>query len=85
MAKSAIAAIDAAVSELLNAQRLTWFDRLPDDARETLTAARAKFHAGGYGNLKRNTLCRILIEHAAKQGWKTPKLKGMTEWLARHD
>jgi hypothetical protein len=85
MAKSALAVIDAAVAEVVNAQRATWFERLPDDARETLVAARAKFHAGGYGTLKRTTLCRILIQHATKQGWKVPKLKGMSEWLAKHD
>jgi hypothetical protein len=85
MAKSALAAIDAAVAEVVNAQRATWFDRLPDDARETLAAARAKFRAGGYGTLKRHTLARVLIAHAAERGWKVPMNKGMNEWLARHD
>lgn len=84
MARSALAAIDAAVAEVVNAQRVTWFDRLPADAQDTLAAAREKFYSGGYGTLKRTTLCRILIEHAAKQGWKTPKLKGMCEWLAKN-
>lgn len=85
MAKSTLAAIDAAVAEVVNAQRATWFDRLPDDARETLTAARAKFHAGGYGTLKRNTLSRVLMAHAAERGWKIPMTKGLNEWLAKKD
>ena len=85
MAKSALSAIDAAVAEVLNAQLVTWLDRLKDDARETLLAARAKFHSGGYGTLKRNTLARVLIAHAAERGWKIPQAKGVSEWLAKHD
>lgn len=85
MARNALAAIDAAVAQVVNAQRVTWLDRLPDDARETLLAARAKFHAGGYGALKRNTLARVLIAHAAERGWKIPQAKGVSEWLAKHD
>lgn len=82
---SPLAAIDAAVAEELNAQRRTWFDRLPEDARETLAAARQKFHAGGYGNLKRHTLARVLMAHAAERGWKIPMAKGLNEWLVKRD
>lgn len=83
MPRNPLAAIDAAVEQALNAPRTTWFERLPDDARETLLAAREKFHSGGYGTLRPHTLCRVLTEHAEKQGWKIAKIKGLSEWLAK--
>lgn len=85
MAKSALAAIDAAVSEAVNARPTMWLDRLPDDARELMLAARGKFQAGGYGELKRLTLARILHEHADKQGWKVADPTRLAQWLAKHD
>jgi hypothetical protein len=85
MAKSALAVIDAAVAEAASQHRLTWIDRLPDEARNLMLAAREKFQAGGYGELKRLTLARILHEHAEKQGWKVADPTRLAEWLAKHD
>lgn len=78
-----LADIDAAVAAVTAERRLTWFDRLPTEAMDTLLAAREKFHAGGYGKLRRLTLARILIDHAAKRGWRTCDDKRLSEWLAK--
>ena len=85
MAKNALAAIDAAVADVVNARPTTWIDRLPDDARDVMLAAREKFQAGGYGELKRLTLARILFDHAEQQGWKIADPTRLAQWLAKHD
>ena len=85
MARNALAAIDAAVAEVVNARPTTWIDRLSDDAREVMLAAREKFQAGGYGELKRLTLARILFDHAEQQGWKIADPTRLAQWLAKHD
>jgi hypothetical protein len=61
-------------------RRKTWFDHLPSDAREVLTAARKKFHAGGY-EISRHALAKVLIEHAKGRGWRTCDQRRMCEWL----
>lgn len=85
MAKNALAAIDAAVAEVVNAKPATWLDRLPDDARDMMLAAREKFRSGGYGTVKKLTLARILYDHAEQQGWKIADPRRLAEWLAKHD
>lgn len=85
MARNALAAIDAAVAEVVNARRETWIDRLPDDARGVLLAAREKFQAGGYGGVKKLTLAKVLYDHAGQQGWKIADPTRLAQWLAKHD
>lgn len=85
MAKGALAVIDAAVAQVANARRETWVDRLPDEARELLIAAREKFQSGGYGTVKKLTLARVLYEHAETQGWKVADPTRLSAWLAKHD
>ena len=80
MGKSLLADIDAAAAAA-SVTRTIWFDRLPPDAVETLNAAREKFMAGGYGQLKAQPLARILLEHAAKRGWVLCDIKRLAEWL----
>lgn len=78
-----LADIDAAVAAFTAERRLTWFDRLPTEAMDSLLAARQKFQSGGYGDLPRLTLARVLIDYAEKHGWKTCDYKRMGEWLRK--
>jgi hypothetical protein len=80
-----LAEIDVAVAAAMAERRLTWFDRLPTEAMDTLLAAREKFHAGGYGTTKRLTLARILIEYCETRGWRSCDHKRMGEWLAKRN
>lgn len=78
-------AIDQAVTAHVSmSQPRTWFERLPTEAQETLTAARDKFLAGGY-TVTRTVLARVLISHAEKRGWKLGYLKRLTSWLGTQD
>lgn len=87
MAKSrvsnALADIDASVATIAAERQLTWFDRLPTDAMDTLLAAKTKFRSGGYGSTKRLTLARILVNYGQEHGWKVCDSKRMSEWLAK--
>lgn len=85
MARNVLADIDAAVASVAAERRLTWFDRLPTEAMDTLLAAREKFHAGGYGTTKRHTLARILLEYCQTRGWRSCDCKRMSEWLAKRN
>lgn len=74
--------IDSAVAVTAEAaKRKTWFDALPTEAQQTLTAARDKFNAGGY-EISRLALGRVLVDHATKRGWKIADARRMAEWLA---
>ena len=75
--------IDAAVADAVAVRRETWFDRLPAKVRSKFVAARKKFHAGGYGNLRRSTLGRVLIGYGQQHGCQTCDYKRMSEWLAK--
>lgn len=80
-----LADIDAAVVIAVAASRpVTWFDRLPTEAQDALLAARTKFHAGGYGDISRFALARVLVAYAKEHGWKTCDRKRMHEWLEKH-
>jgi hypothetical protein len=75
--------IDSAVSVTAEAaRRKTWFDHLPADAQQTLSAARDKFRSGGY-EITRNALAKVLVGHATKHGWKVCDVRRMVEWLAQ--
>jgi hypothetical protein len=75
--------IDSAVAVTAEAaRRKTWFDHLPADGQQVLVAARDKFRAGGY-EITRHALARVLVDHAAKQGWKVADSRRMSEWLAQ--
>ncbi len=74
--------IDSAVAVTAEAaRRKTWFDHLPADAQQTLTAAREKFLAGGY-EITRHALAKVLVDHAKRHGWKVCDHRRMSEWLA---
>jgi hypothetical protein len=76
--------IDSAVAATVESRRRrTWFDALPDEAKTTLLAAREKFQAGGY-DIPKFTLATVLIDYAAKRGWRICNRKGLGEWLAQN-
>lgn len=76
--------IDSAVAATAESRKpRTWFDALPDDAKATLLAAREKFQSGGY-DIPKYTLASVLIDYAAKRGWRICNRKGLTEWLAQN-
>ena len=87
MAKSrvsnALADIDASVATIAAERQLTWFDRLPTDAMDTLLAAKAKFRSGEYGRTRRLALARILVDYGHEHGGKVCDPKRMSEWLAK--
>ena len=64
--------------------RLSWFDRLPEDAKSELLAAREKFCSGGYPGLAKSAFARLLIKAATDRGWAVCKITGMKEWLANN-
>ena len=81
-ASSLLAVVDAAASSYRS--RITWFDRLHDDAKSELLAARKKWRDGGY-TLKRLTLARMIVEAARERGWAVCDEKRMSEWLSKND
>lgn len=78
-----LAEIDAAVACAANERRETWFDRLPPEAREVMGAAKEKYLAGGYAQVRRHSLAKILREWAQERGLQTCDAKRLAEWLAK--
>ena len=79
---SLLAVVDAAASSYRS--RITWFDRLHDDAKSELLAARKKWQEGCY-TLKRLTLARMIVQAARERGWVVCDETRMAEWLNKND
>lgn len=79
-----LAELDRAAAEVANApkpSRITWFDRLPDEAQRELLAAREKYRVGGWRELSREAFARLLIKTATDRGWPVCQLTRMKSWL----
>lgn len=81
MAKGKTLADLVAAGVAAESKRQTWWELLPDEARQELTAVREQWLAGGYGRAKRGTVARILVAHCGERGWKTCDVKRLSEWL----
>lgn len=64
-------------------RRLTWVDRLGEDGRDELFQARARFQAGGYGDLPAASIARAIIDIARENAWKVPSDKELAKWLVK--
>ena len=74
---------DEIASRVCVYRRLTWIDRLDADGREELLQERARFQAGGYGDLPAVSIARAIIDIARENAWKVPSEKELAKWLVK--
>lgn len=58
----------------------TWFDRLPEEARDELEAVRAAFNPSIH---QKRAYAKAIMEAAAERGWETSGIQGVLAWLNR--
>lgn len=61
----------------------TWFDALPDSARESLGKIKKKFLDGGYKGTAKKSLAKAVIAIANDRGWPVSGEQGVIHWLER--
>ena len=58
----------------------SWFDRLPDDARAELEAARKAFDPTKH---QQTAYAKALIDAAQLRGWEISGIQGVIAWLKK--
>lgn len=56
----------------------TWFDRLPEAAREELNAAKAAFNPAMH---QKRAFAQAVMEAARERGWETAGINAVIAWL----
>jgi hypothetical protein len=61
----------------------TWFDSLPQIAKDELSAVRDAYHAGSgiMRGAQKRAVAAAVMETAAERGWKTSGIQGVIAWL----
>jgi hypothetical protein len=61
----------------------TWFDALPQVAKNELLAVRDAYHAGSgvMQGAQKRAVAAAVMETAAERGWKTSGISGVIAWL----
>lgn len=58
----------------------TWFDRLPDDAKQELEQVRKSFTPAIH---QKRAFAKAIIEVAAERGWPISGVQGVERWLEK--
>ena len=74
---------DEVASRACAYKRLTWVDRLGEVGRTELLETRARFQAGGYGDLPAASVARAIIEVASENAWKVLDERELAKWLRK--
>jgi hypothetical protein len=69
--------------EVVLAERMSWWDKLPDKARRELLEIKQRFAEGKYA-LTPYRLASAVIALANERGWKLPVEKTVATWLQRN-
>ena len=82
-ASNIVSDIDSLITSDSQSRVKTWFDLLPQDAKEELTLVREKYLSGGYSGTSRQSIARAIISASVERGWAVSKTQGVLTWLTR--
>jgi hypothetical protein len=71
------------VREAVDSRR-SWWEALPEPARQELQEIRRKFQAGDIQG-KPFAIATAIMQAAKTRGWRTPQEKGIVQWLRKTD
>lgn len=72
----------AILAECSRKRHICWFDKLPDDAQQAISATASQFHEGQLG-ASRKAVAKAILQCITQECGASVSIKSVDEWLAK--